>query len=198
MNRPSAQENSCSISSTMLAGVRARDREAWNRLVEVWGPVIYGWCRSRRVRRGDIGDIAQEVFLQVATKIDQFQRKTFRGWLWRITSNKIADHFRKSLKEPKSPGGTEAVRWMASLAESGSTGEGEPLAADSSRLIVHRVLEVIRHDFEEQTFRAFWLTTFQRQSSAEVAETLGVTKAAVRQMKCRVLRRFREEVAEIM
>ncbi len=178
----------------MQVRVKTHDREAWDRLVDVWAPVIYGWCRRSGLQPSDTQDIAQEVFLQVSLKIDQFERKTFRGWLWTITSHKIADHFRKSLKEPRSPGGTEAVRWMASLAASGSTSDEEPFAAESSRLIIHGALEAIRGDFKETTFQAFVRTAIEKQSSAEVAKDLGVSKATVRQMKCRVLKRLREEL----
>jgi RNA polymerase sigma-70 factor (ECF subfamily) len=178
----------------MLVGVQAHDHDAWDRLVEVWGPVIYGWCRRSGLQPSDTEDVSQEVFLQVAMKIDQFERKTFRGWLWTITSNKIADHFRESLKRPKSPGGSSAVRWMASLAESGSTSQEEPSATESSRLIVRRVLKVIRRDFKETTFQAFERTAIQKQSSAEVAKDLGVSKDSVRRMKYRVLKRLREEL----
>ena len=198
MNFPCAQDGSRSISSTMLAQVKIDDRQAWGRLVDVWGPVIYGWCRRRGVQSGDAEDIAQEVFLQVAMKIDQFERKTFRGWLWTITSNKIADHFRKSLKEPKSPGGTAAVRWMANLAESGSSSDGEPFAAESSRQIVRGVLEMIRRDFKEETFQAFVRTAIEQQSTAEVAKDLGVSTAVVRRMRFRVRKRLREELEGMM
>jgi RNA polymerase sigma-70 factor (ECF subfamily) len=177
------------MSSTMLMGVQAQDRDAWDRLVDVWGPVIYGWCRRSGLQPSDAEDIAQEVVLQVAMKIDQFERKTFRGWLWTITSNKIADHFRESRKRPRSPGGSSAVRWIGSLAESGSTSHDE-----SSRLIVRRVLKVIRGDFKETTFQAFERTAIEKQSSAEVAKDLGVSKDAVRRMKYRVLKRLREEL----
>ena len=41
----------------------------------------------------------QEVFLAVARKIADFQRDrdgdTFRGWLYRITQNKLHDHWRR-------------------------------------------------------------------------------------------------------
>ena len=178
----------------MLVKVKTHDCEAWDRLVDIWGPVIYGWCRRSGLQPSDTEDVAQDVFLQVAQKIDQFERKTFRGWLWTITSNKIADHFRKRLKEPKSPGGSEAARWMASLAESGSTSDVEPFATESSRLIVRGALEAIRGDFKETTFQAFVRTAIEQQSSADVARDLGVSKDAVRRMRFRVRKRLREEL----
>jgi len=40
-----------SISSTLLAQIRARRPEAWQRLVDLYGPVVYRWCRQLGVSK---------------------------------------------------------------------------------------------------------------------------------------------------
>jgi RNA polymerase sigma-70 factor (ECF subfamily) len=56
----------------------------------------------------DAADVRQEVFLSVARKIDDFRRDragdTFRGWLHRITQNKLHDHERKRRAGPAAGG----------------------------------------------------------------------------------------------
>src|SRR3954451_16054692 len=88
-----------SISNSLLEGVKSRDARAWQRLVDLYGPLVYHWCCRPGLRREDRADIFQEVFRTLAEKIDIFCRDrpggTFRGWLRTITRNKIADHFRK-------------------------------------------------------------------------------------------------------
>jgi RNA polymerase sigma-70 factor (ECF subfamily) len=64
--------------------------------------------------------------------------------------------------------------------------------------LVRRALELIRRDFEEQTFRAFWRTAVDDRTAAEVATELGTTVDAVYQAKSRVLRRLREELGSLM
>jgi RNA polymerase sigma-70 factor (ECF subfamily) len=57
-----------------------------------------------------------------------------------------------------------------------------------------RAIELIRAEFEDRTWRAFWLTAVEGRMAAEVGVELGMAKGAVRQAKYRVLRRLREEL----
>jgi RNA polymerase sigma-70 factor (ECF subfamily) len=59
-------------------------------------------------------------------------------------------------------------------------------------------LELIRGDFQELTWRAFWRTAVENQAPAEVGPALGMSKAAVRQAKARVLRRLKEVVGDLI
>ncbi len=69
----------------------------------------------------------------------------------------------------------------------------EQVASDND-LLTRTALELIRAEFEERTWQAFWRTAVNERSSPEVAAELGMTKHAVRQAKCRVVRRVREEL----
>jgi len=37
------------LSSTLLQRVRDMNPDGWNRLVEVFGPIVYRWCRQSGV-----------------------------------------------------------------------------------------------------------------------------------------------------
>jgi len=65
-------------------------------------------------------------------------------------------------------------------------------------ILVNTVLDLIRTEFEDRTWQAFWLATVEGRSSSMVAESLEMTPAAVRQAKSRVLRRLREELHQIL
>ena len=76
----------------------------------------------------------------------------------------------------------------------------DPLAgaeADEARQVgqlYRRALEQVRGEFEERTWQAFWLVAVEGRTTAEVAAQTGVSPAAVRQAKSRVLRRLRQEL----
>jgi RNA polymerase sigma-70 factor (ECF subfamily) len=70
--------------------------------------------------------------------------------------------------------------------------------ATGSAGLMRRALELIRRDFEEHTFRAFWQTAVDGRPAADVAADLGLTVDAVYQAKSRVLRRLREELSPLM
>ena len=63
--------------------------------------------------------------------------------------------------------------------------------------MVGRALDLIKNEFEERTWRAFWLTAVGDRVPNEVALELGMSAGAVRVAKSRVLRRLREELGDV-
>jgi RNA polymerase sigma-70 factor, ECF subfamily len=55
---------------------------------------------------------------------------------------------------------------------------------------------LVRAQFEDRTWQAFWKVVIEETSPAEVARDLGMTALAVRQAKSRILRRLKLELGE--
>jgi RNA polymerase sigma factor (sigma-70 family) len=91
-----------STSSGFLERLKTQDPQAWQQLADVYGPLVYFWCRKYGVKSEDAADVFQEVFGSVAAAIARFhpqqQGGRFRGWLWTITRRKIQDHYRLRLR----------------------------------------------------------------------------------------------------
>ncbi len=191
-----------SSSTSLLRQIRARDAEAWQRLVALYSPLAYSWCRHFGVKAEDAGDVLQNVFCAVHTGIGAFRDDrpgdTFRGWLWTITRNKIRDYFRAQAKLPAATGGTDAQRRLMQIPES----EPEPGdAASGSSTSTNPLLASlgpVRAEFEPRTWQAFWRSTVEGHPTADIATDLGMSVNAVRKAKCRVLRRLRDELQELI
>lgn len=187
-----------STSVSLLQRVQQDDSMAWQRLVELYGPLVYSWCRRAELSADDAADVVQEVFCTVARKIGEFRRDrpdgTFRGWLHSITRSRITDHHRRSTRQPNVLGGTlgQAILDATATAETDDC----PISAEVHGLF-HRALEFIQNEFCEQTWQAFWRTTVDAIPSSAVAEELQMSPGAVRQAKYRVLHRVRQELGEI-
>jgi RNA polymerase sigma-70 factor (ECF subfamily) len=101
-----------SASDSLFRRLRAREGAAWHRLVRLYGPVVYGWCRRAGLQEADAADVGQEVFAAVAGGIDAFRRDrpgdSFRGWLWGITRHKVNDLWRRRAGQPDGAGGSGA------------------------------------------------------------------------------------------
>ena len=183
-----------SASSSLLERVRAHDPEAWRRLIELYTPLIYGWCRQCGLQAEDAADIGQEVFCAVARKGFRCDvpGASFRGWLWTITRNKVLDYFRRQKGQVHAQGGTDAQLWLAQVPEheSESTDTG---AAHNNRIEL-RAVELARSGVEERTWQAFWLVTVEGKAAAVTAELLGITVQAVYGAIYRVRRRIRQEL----
>jgi RNA polymerase sigma-70 factor (ECF subfamily) len=177
--------------------VKAMDQDAWRRLVDLYSPLVYSWCRDMGVESADAADILQEVFRAVAVGVGGFRHDgpadTFRGWLRTIARNKIRDHFRAKKRRMRAKGGTAAYERLLSLANQESDGSTSdpPL-----RALFRGALESVRAEFEERTWIAFWRTVVDQCPTDEVARQLGLSPAAVRQAKSRVLRRLRRELGD--
>lgn len=200
MTPASGADSSPSIRSSLLGDVQQGKSEAWSRFVDIFGPVIYDWCRKHGLPPCDAEDVAQEVLCQVFKKIPEFVHdKTFRGWLWRITKHKIIDRARHHNREPRMMDGSKALRMLLEAPDEAAIESiEEPSAVDTDRLAVRRALATIQRTCEEHIFQAFWRTTVLVQPTADVARDLGMTVEAVRQARCRILQRLRRELEGLL
>jgi RNA polymerase sigma-70 factor (ECF subfamily) len=184
-------------SQSLIGKLRSRDDSGWQRMVELYTPLIYHWCRRSGFGPEETADLTQDIFRSVFQSIDQFQRTgengTFRGWLRTIFKSRVVDHVRRNRTEPAGRGGSEALRWLENSPQTPADDEADP----ATKALFRRVLDLIEGEFNGQAWHAFWLTTVEERPAREVALELGMTPGAVRQAKYRVLRRVREELGDV-
>jgi RNA polymerase sigma-70 factor (ECF subfamily) len=190
-----------SLSTTLLQRVVALEPEAWQKLVQLHGPLVYSRCRRCGLQPADARDLVQEVFHAAIKSIASFRRDvpgaSFRAWLWGIARHKLQDHWDGKAKQPQAEGGSDAGHKLDTV----------PFPMDESSLnagsvaetagLLRRALELIRTEFEERTWRAFWRFDIDEQPAAVVAGELGMTPNAVHVAACRVRKRLREEFADL-
>jgi RNA polymerase sigma-70 factor (ECF subfamily) len=190
-----------STASSLLEQVRVGASTAWQRFVHVYSPLVYGWARRAGLQAADAGDVMQEVFRAVLTGIGSFRRDhpgdRFRGWLWGITHNKLRDFWRRRSRQPVGAGGSDAQELLVKLAaeEKGSSDGHQPSAATLG--LFRRAVQLLRSEFEERSWRAFWCVVVEGQRPAEVAAELGMTVNAVYVAKSRILHRLRREMGDL-
>ncbi len=180
--------------SLLLRVRNARDNGAWNEFVEVYGPLIFNYCRLRRIQESDAADVAQEVLTRLASALRQFEYQPelgrFRDWLGKVTHRELLRFWGRqrvveSLPDSDNAGGTvtseDASQWT------------EHFQAELLRLS----LEHIRSEFTDQTWNAFQLAWFEDVSPVDAASKLGIGIEKVYVAKSRVLKRLREEVLRL-
>jgi RNA polymerase sigma-70 factor (ECF subfamily) len=189
-------------SSGLSLAVRLRDgsADAWRELVELYGPLVDSWCGRAGLPAASRADVGQEVFLAVHRGIGRFDpsrpNATFRGWLWTITRNAALLWRRRG--EPQATGGTTAMGRLAEVPEmlSDEFAADPPSTPNETASLLRRALAQIRPTVEPQTWSAFWNTAVLGQAAPDVAEELGISPAAVRQAKSRMLRRLRRQLGD--
>ena len=195
-------QGSLRSSLSLLARVQANDAAAWDRLVALYAPLVLAWCRRWDLQDQDAADVFQEVFQAVASHIATFHRDrpgdTFRGWLRTITGNKVRDHFRRLGRDPQGAGGTDALSRLNQLPAPLPSSENVPAESSDDGGLFRHALELIRDQFEERTWQAFWRTAVDGCAAKDVAADLGMSPGAVRVAKSRVLQRLREELGDLI
>src|SRR5262245_30379561 len=108
MNQLEQSANS-GTSSSLLHRAKSHDPEAWRRLSELYGPVVYGWVRAAGLGEHDAADVVQETFQAVFTSLGRFRQAKptdrFRDWLWTIARRRAIDLARRRAAQPAAAGG---------------------------------------------------------------------------------------------
>jgi len=197
-----ASSESSSVSSTLLDQLRSGRPEAWERLVRLYSPVVYRWCRRSGLAAEDAADVLQEVLSAVMLHLPDFHRDrpegSFSGWLATITRNKVRDHYRRRHGRAEAQGGSTAQRQLSEVPQPPEPSEESIRPdAESAAWLSLGALETIRAEFEARTWQAFWQTTVEGQPPAHVAADLEMSVPAVYMAKSRVLRRLRQVMGEL-
>jgi RNA polymerase sigma-70 factor (ECF subfamily) len=143
---------------------------------------VYAYVARRVRERAEIQDLTAQVFHQALANLAKFKWKgaPFVAWLYRIAANAIADQARQKLRESGEPNlssesvtatDLEAVERRARLFSA-----VDKLPEDQRRVIVMRFAD--------------------EKSIREIAEALGRSEGAVKQLQFRALENLRNRLIE--
>jgi RNA polymerase sigma-70 factor (ECF subfamily) len=195
---PPAPSDAAATSLTLLERVRVRDSDAWRRLVVLYTPLLRHWSRRWGVTGDDVDDVVQEVFQAVSGSLEGFRRDregdSFRGWLRGVARHKALSLLRRP--GARGSGGTDFYRRSLLIPDPGPSPAVDEEEGQLVGSLYQDALRLVRGEFEGRTWQAFWRAAVEGQSPAVIASDLGVTPAAVRQAKSRVLRRLKDVLGE--
>ena len=181
-----------STSVNLLRRVREpSDRAAWQRLVDLYAPLVFHWGKSEGLNATDASDLVQDVLTLLALKLPEFEydpNRKFRGWLRTLTVNRARDFQRLQSLRPTT--GVDQTIASASVPDNVDLLH----EAEYRHYLAGRALELMQTEFQEATWRACWLLVIDDRGAAEVARELGTTANAVYLAKSRVLAKLRLEL----
>jgi RNA polymerase sigma-70 factor (ECF subfamily) len=189
-------EGSFTISSTLLQKVKEGDQIAWGRLVQLYHPLVYRWCRRAGLPSNDAREVGQEVFIAVYKGIGPFQRSneghTFTGWVRRITQHKTADWYRERRSQPP------MQPLQQDILDERDESDPNSLSVNERSTLLHGCLEVIRAEYSEVHWLAYLATTFEGKNATEAAKEIGLSANAINLARMRINRRLREVYNELL
>jgi RNA polymerase sigma-70 factor (ECF subfamily) len=169
---------------------RPADRDAWDRFVRLYTPLLYHWACRLGLQESDAADLVQDALTLLFRKLPDFSydpSRSFRGWLRTVLLNLWRT--RRRLPAPPVQAGEAALDSLAREEEAPDLDE-----AEYRRHLAGRALELMRTDFRPATWKAFWECAVAGRPTAEVAAELGMSVGAVRVARSRVLARLRQEL----
>jgi RNA polymerase sigma-70 factor (ECF subfamily) len=175
---------------------REPDPASWQKLVDLYAPLIGRWLARSPLQSADHEDLIQDVLKIVVQKLPEFQRRregSFRAWLRVVTANCLQVHWRSEKYRPLAMGNSDFLAKLQEL-EDPQSALAKAWDAEHDRHVARRLLELIAPQFEPATVDAFRLVVMEGQKPAGVAATLGLSINAVLLAKSRVLRQLRREL----
>ncbi|MFM9960435.1 MAG: RNA polymerase sigma factor [Planctomycetaceae bacterium] len=190
-----------STSLTLLSRIRSGDEASWQRLVEIYGPFLLGRLKRRGLSEPDAEDVLQDVFATVARKIADFRRDlpsdSFLHWLQTITSSRLADFHRRRQRSVSAVGGTSLNVQLEQYADP-LADEDWSTDTQAQQTVLARILEVLKTEFQENTWRSFWLFAIDGKTTDDISHELGMTSGAIRQARSKVRKRLAEEFRDLI
>lgn len=176
-----------------------RDNEAWNQFIELYAPLIYAYLRKRNVQDADAGDLTQDVLSSVTAAANEFtynpRKGSFRGWLLTVTRNKMLNFISRN-KNLVGGGDTGVQRAIEEqTAEEDDRTEWD---LEYERRLFDWAVEKARPEFQDSTWKAFWMTAVESRTAADVAIALDISVGAVYVSKSRVTSRLRDMIDNVV
>jgi RNA polymerase sigma-70 factor, ECF subfamily len=167
----------------LVDAARAGDPEAFGAVFDRCYPAIYRYAYARLGRVADAEDAAAEAFASALTALPRFRWRgpPFEAWLFRIATSKITDAIRRRARDG------QPLPLAAPEESNEATDPAQLLGAAERR---RRLLDAIDHLPGDQR-EVILLRFFGDRSLAEVANGMGRSVGAVKQLQFRALARLR-------
>ena len=183
-------------STSLLERLRTSpDEAAWQRLDDLYQPLIRRWLLRDPSLREDADDLVQVVMSVLVRELPCFRRRrngSFRRWLRTIAAHRVAAPYRSRKNRPVALGCPLEELPLTQLADPNSE-MSRQWDREQDRYVLSCLLELVAPLFEPTTMAAFRRGALDDIAPAQAAEELGLSLNAVLVAKSRVLSMLRQE-----
>lgn len=180
-----------------LERVRRQDGEAARALVEHLYPLVIKIVRAHRARRMAEEDLAQEVFLKMFTRLEQYQGREgvpFEHWLSRLAVTTCLDALRAEKRRPEwrwADLGDPEREWLEFF--TGEAPAPTPVDAMGAREMVEKLISLLSPDDR----LVITLLDLQERPIAEISALTGWSVSLVKVRAFRARRKMRDHALKL-
>jgi RNA polymerase sigma factor (sigma-70 family) len=178
-----------------LERVRKRDQAAARELVDHLYPLVIRIVRAHLPRRVSEEDLAQDIFLKMFTRLDQYQGAVpFPHWVSRIAVTTCIDQLRAQKRRPE-------FRWAdlseneADVLDAVMTSDNDVAANDAmaANELVHKLLDQLKPDDR----MVIQLLDLEQKTIAEIGNLTGWNASLIKVRAFRARRKLRKLFQEL-
>lgn len=177
------------------------DNADWNRLIQIYSPLIRHWLAKNGVQKEDCDDISQLVLSTVHEKISGFEHNTrtgaFRAWLKSITINHLRSFWKSNRLRVRGKGGSEFQSVLEEW-EDPQSALNQAWEKEHDLHVTRQILQMIQPRFETNTWLVFQRLVLEGKKPKEVAAEFGMSVNAVYIARTRVMKELREEAEGLL
>jgi RNA polymerase sigma-70 factor, ECF subfamily len=175
------------------------DRDAWDEVLAIYGPLVFRMALRQGLQRADAEDVVQQVFTAIFQSVEkwleQSERGRFRNWLIGIGRNVALNLLNRKPKGGIGVGGTnghdELDRLQAAEDELASEFDIE-YQREVYRWAAQRIQAIV----DPKTWESFRMTHVDGVSISEAAKLLGIGVGQVYVARSRVMKRLQSLVSQ--
>ena len=164
---------------------RARDDgTAFVKLYRSHYDAVFRYCAHRLFERAKAEDVTSEVFLKVIENINGFKgnEKQFRCWLYRIATNTVNNHLRKTARRN---------RLLKFACEHSNSQDADCVVPIDKLTLLREAVFTLKPRYQT----IITLRFFENMKLTEIAEVLGSSPGTVRSQLTRALAKLRKVLA---
>ena len=173
---------------------QGEDVDAWQRMLEVYQPLIAKWLARFGAPNGELNDLSQSVLAVIVKKLPAFEHNgregSFRSWVRSITRNCLLEFWRAKKIQPVATGNSSFQESLNQLSVEESE-LSQKWNREYDEQVLATLLKQIQGEFQASTWEAFRLVAIDGVKASEVASQLNVSVNSVFIAKSRVMSRLR-------
>jgi RNA polymerase sigma-70 factor, ECF subfamily len=180
VRKPAAKGAREGADERLLVAAAQSDPAKFADLYDIHFERIYAFIARRVQDRDKAEDLTSEVFHKALANLKSYEWRgaPFAAWLFRIAANVISDQFKRAAREPDS---------ADDLPETSQEPEQEGAEA---RARLFRLVERLPAEQRRVVFERF----VEQRSIREIAQQLGKSEGAVKQLQFRALEKLRSQM----
>ena len=177
--RPSGQSQTGEREERLLIESALRDPARFAELYDMYFDRVYAYVERRVEIRAEAEDLVSDVFHHALANLRRYEWRgsPFSAWLFRIAANKIAD------------------RWERLGRERALERPPETTAADQEEVQDRAKAFALVRELPEDQRKVLELRFVEEKSTREVAEVMGRSEGAIKQLQFRGLENLRARIA---